>query len=129
METNDPTTTSVYFLNGLMVTPLAAMDASDGFQQTDVHWYEVDVSSGTPVLVQEGLINPAPGGDVFGAAAIDPSGNIGLSYMESSSTEYVSRTRPGISRSPRWARRRWLLRTGGGPMPESSRRAMTAAGV
>ena len=43
------------------------------------------------MLVQEGLINPGPGvATYFGAAAIDPSGNIGLSYMESSSTEYVS---------------------------------------
>ena len=41
--------------------------------------------------MQEGLIDPGPGvATFFPAAAIDPSGNIGISYMESSSTEFVS---------------------------------------
>ena len=59
----------------------------------------------------------------FGAAAIDSAGNIGLSYMESSSSEYVSSyvaghiagtplgtTTPGTVFGP-----------GGGPMPDSFR--------
>ncbi len=91
VQTNGPTTTSVDYLDGKMVTALTATDASDNFSQSHVHWYEVDVSSGTPVLVQEGLINPGPGvATYFGSAAIDPVGNIGISYMQSSSTEYVS---------------------------------------
>jgi len=124
VETNDPTTTSVDFLNGLMVTALAATDASDGFQQTHVHWYEVDVSSGTPVLVQEGLINPGPGvATYFGAAAIDPAGNIGLSYMESSSTEYVSAYVAGhIAGTPLGTTTAGtVFAPGGGSMPDSFR--------
>jgi len=124
VETNDPTTTSVDYLGGLMVTALAATDASDGFQQTHVHWYEVDVSSGTPVLVQEGLINPGPGvATYFGAAAIDPAGNIGLSYMESSSTEYVSAYVAGhIAGTPLGTTTAGaVFAPGGGSMPDSQR--------
>jgi Legume lectin domain/SdrD B-like domain/Bacterial pre-peptidase C-terminal domain/Bacterial Ig-like domain len=124
VETNDPTTTSVDFLNGLMVTALPATDASDGFTQTHVHWYEVDVSGGTPTLVQEGLINPGSGvATYFGAAAIDSAGNIGLSYMESSSTEYVSAYVAGhIAGTPLGTTTAGtVFGPGGGPMPVSFR--------
>ena len=51
----------------------------------------MDVASGSPVLVQEGLVDPGPGvATFFPSAAIDPAGNIGMSYMQSSSTEFVS---------------------------------------
>ncbi len=124
VETNDPTTTSVDFLDGKMVTALAATDASDGFAQTHVHWYEVDVSSGTPTLVQEGVINPGPGvATYFGAAAIDPAGNIGISYMESSLNEYVSAYVAGhIAGQPLGTTTAGTdFAPGGGPMPYSSR--------
>ena len=39
----------------------SATDASDGFTQTHVHWYEVDVTGGSPALVQEGVVDPGPG--------------------------------------------------------------------
>ncbi len=51
----------------------------------------MDVSSGSPVLVQEGVIDPGPGvATFFPSAAQDAAGNIGISYMQSSSTEFVS---------------------------------------
>jgi hypothetical protein len=91
VATNDVTTTQVSYLNGMLVTAFSASTPADGFKTTKAHWYEVDVSSGTPTLVQGGVIDPGPGvATYFPSATIDPSGNIGITYMESSSTEYVS---------------------------------------
>jgi hypothetical protein len=91
VATNDVTTTQVTYLNGKLVTAFSAGTPSDGFSYTKAHYYEVDVSSGTPTLVQQGVIDPGPGvATFFPAATIDTSGNLGLSWMESSSTEYVS---------------------------------------
>ena len=51
--------------------------------------------SGTPPLVQEGLIDPGPGvATFFPSAARIPAGNIGISYMQSSS----HRVRLGLRR-------------------------------
>jgi hypothetical protein len=48
-------------------------------------------TSGTPTLTQQGNIQPGSGiYTYYGAIDIDPSMNLGLSYMESSSTEKVS---------------------------------------
>jgi protocatechuate 3,4-dioxygenase beta subunit len=91
VATNDVTTTSVDYLNGSLVTAFSASTPADGFKATKVHWYQVDVTSGTPSLVQEGLIDPGQGvATFFPSAAQDPAGNIGISYMESSSSEFVS---------------------------------------
>jgi hypothetical protein len=91
VATNDTTTTAVDYLGGKMVTAFSATDPSDGFATTHVHWYQVDVSGGTPSLVQEGVVNPGPGVyTYFGSATQDSAGNIGITYMESSLSEYVS---------------------------------------
>jgi protocatechuate 3,4-dioxygenase beta subunit/methionine-rich copper-binding protein CopC len=91
VATNDVSTTSVQYLNDEMVTAFSASTPADGFVTTKAHWYQVDVTGGTPVLVQEGLIDPGLGvATYFPSAAIDPSGNIGITYMESSSSEFVS---------------------------------------
>jgi hypothetical protein len=91
VATNDVSTTQVMYLNGQLVTSFSASTPADGFRTTKVHWYQVDVTGGTPALVQEGLVDPGPGvATFFPAAAIDPAGDIGLSYMQSSSTEFVS---------------------------------------
>ena len=124
VATNDATMTSVQYLDGKLVTAIAATDPSDGYRQTHVHWYQVDVSSGTPVLVQEGSISPGPGiATYFGAVAQDKNGDLGFTYMESSATEYVSMyiaahaanseagsIGPGVA-----------VVLGGGPMPFSDR--------
>ena len=59
---------------------------------TDAHarWYEIS-TSGTPSLVQDGTISPAPGTDTYyPAVAIAPGDIIGMTYNESSLTEYPS---------------------------------------
>ena len=59
---------------------------------TDAHarWYEIDTTS-TPELIQQGTIAPGPGISTYTPAiAIGAGGVIGLTYNESSSTEYAS---------------------------------------
>ena len=54
-------------------------------------WYEFDVSSGTPSLTQEGNIDPGPGiHTYFPSIAINDKGDLGMTYMQSSSSEFVS---------------------------------------
>jgi methionine-rich copper-binding protein CopC len=91
VATNDVTTTQVDYLNGSLVTAFSASTPADGFNTTKAHWYQVDVTGGSPTLVQEGLIDPGPGvATFFPTAAQDAAGNIGITYMESSSSEFVS---------------------------------------
>jgi methionine-rich copper-binding protein CopC len=91
VATNDVTTTQVTYLNGKLVTAFSAGTPTDGYSYTKAHYYEVDVSSGTPTLVTQGVIDPGAGvATFFPAATIDTQGNLAFSWMESSSTEYVS---------------------------------------
>jgi methionine-rich copper-binding protein CopC len=91
VATNDVSTTQVTYLNGTLVTAFSASTPADGFKTTKAHWYQVDVSGGTPTLIQEGLIDPGSGvATFFPTATQDAGGNIGITYMESSSTEFVS---------------------------------------
>jgi methionine-rich copper-binding protein CopC/protocatechuate 3,4-dioxygenase beta subunit len=85
------TTTAVDFRNGKLVTAMASATAADGFSYAKAHWYEVDVSGGSPALVQEGVIDPGAGVTTqMPAAAIDDAGNIGINYIESSASEFLS---------------------------------------
>jgi hypothetical protein len=74
---------SADYRNGQIV---AAQDVGILSDQ-DVHarWYELDVSSGTPSLVQQGTLNPGVGVDTYmPSAALAPDGSIGMTYLESS---------------------------------------------
>jgi hypothetical protein len=56
-----------------------------------VRWYEFDTGGASPTLIQSGEINQGP--DVFtyfSAIALAENGDIGLTFMESSSAEFVS---------------------------------------
>jgi hypothetical protein len=53
--------------------------------------YQVDVSSGTPTLLQEVVIDPGAGVAVqMPSVDEDSKGNLGLNWMESSISEYLS---------------------------------------
>jgi streptogramin lyase len=76
--------------HGMLVSAQNVSEADDGFSTSRVRWYEFN-TDGTPSLVQQGTINPGPGvSTYYGAPALDVNGDIGISYMESSSSEYVS---------------------------------------
>ena len=88
---NDNTTTQVFERNGELVTAFPASTAADGYYYPKVHYYTLNVSSGSPVLDTQGVVDPGYGvATFFPSAALDPSGDIGLTWMESSSSEYVS---------------------------------------
>jgi hypothetical protein len=62
---------------------------SDGV--TRVRWYEFDTGGGAPALFQSGEINQGPGVyTYFSAIAVADNGDLGLTFMESSATEFVS---------------------------------------
>jgi hypothetical protein len=85
------TTTQVQYHNGHLVTAMASATASDGFVYPKGLYYQVDVSGGTPVLLRQGVIDPGAGVAVqMPSVDEDIHGNLGLSWMESSSTEFLS---------------------------------------
>jgi hypothetical protein len=58
---------------------------------TRVRWYEFDTEGRTPILVQSGEINQGPSVyTYFSAIAVAANGDMGLTFMESSATEFVS---------------------------------------
>jgi hypothetical protein len=84
-------TTQVHYRRGHLVTAMASGLATDGFEYPKGLYYQIDVSEGTPVLLQEGVIDPGPGVAVqVPSVDEDRRGNLGLTWIESSSTEYAS---------------------------------------
>src|SRR5262249_3226694 len=54
-------------------------------------WYEFDTSTATPTVMQQGTITLGTGVNTsYPSIAINPSGDIGMTFLESSSTEFVS---------------------------------------
>jgi hypothetical protein len=85
------TTTQVQYHNGHLVTAMASSTASDGFVYPKGLYYEVDVSGGTPTLLQQGVIDPGAGVAVqMPSVDEDTNGSLGLTWMESSNSEYLS---------------------------------------
>ena len=94
------TTTQVQYRNGHLVTAMASATAADGFVYPKGLYYQIDVSSGTPVLLQEGVIDPGPGVAVqMPSVDEDINGNLGLTWIESSSSEYLSMWVGGVGAS------------------------------
>jgi hypothetical protein len=85
------TTTQVHYRKGHLVTAMASSVASAGFVYPKGLYYQIDVSGGAPILLQEGKIDPGPGVAVqMPSVDEDSRGNLGLTWMESSNTEFLS---------------------------------------
>jgi hypothetical protein len=85
------TTTQVQYRNGHLLTAMASSTAADGFVYPKGLFYQVDVSSGTPTLLKQGVIDPGQGVAVqMPSVDEDTRGNLGFTWMESSSSEYLS---------------------------------------
>jgi hypothetical protein len=70
---------------------MASATATDGFVYPKGRIYQIDVSRGTPTLLAERLIGPGDGIAVqMPSVDVDSQGNLGLTWMESSKTEYLS---------------------------------------
>ena len=54
-------------------------------------WLQFNTSGSSPVVVQQGVIHPGTGISTYmPSVAVDANGDLGLTYMESSASEYVS---------------------------------------
>lgn len=109
------TTTQVHFRKGHLVTAMASSLTKDGFVYPKGLFYRIKVGN-PPKLVKEVIIDPGPGVAVqMPSADLNKNGRKGLTWIESSSTEYVSMwvgNRPG---------NRVVAAPGGGFMPQNSR--------
>jgi hypothetical protein len=92
VQSIDTTFVRAEWRNGMLVATQTVTTPSDGGQTDHVRWYEFSVPvGGTPSLVQQGTINPGPGIATYnGTIAINANGALGLTYMQSSLTQYVS---------------------------------------
>jgi hypothetical protein len=85
------TTTQLQYRNGHLLTAMASSTAADGFVYPKGLYYQVDVSGGTPTLLKQGVIDPGAGVAVqMPSVDEDGRGNLSLTWMESSSSEYLS---------------------------------------
>ncbi len=86
------TTTQVHYRNGHLVTAMASgTESGNPFSYPKGLVYQVNVSGGTPALLKQHVIDPGPGVAVqMPSVDEDSHGNLGLTWMESSSTEYLS---------------------------------------
>jgi hypothetical protein len=83
----DCRTQHVEWNNGQLVFSFDSASGSDAAAA----WFRVNTSGSSPVLSDQGVIHPASGvSTYFPAVSIDSAGNMGLTYMESSASEYVS---------------------------------------
>ena len=75
------------------MTAMASAAAADNFVYPKGRVYQINVNDDipAPVLLKEALIDPGPGVAVqMPSVDVDKQGNLGLAWMESSNTEYLS---------------------------------------
>jgi hypothetical protein len=89
IRTNDSRMLSAAWRNNVLV---ATHTVGTGTPTTaHARWYQFDTSASTPTLSQFGEINPGSGvATYFPSIDIATNGDIGMTYMESSTTEFVS---------------------------------------
>jgi hypothetical protein len=89
--TNGTQFTQADWRNGKLATAHSVFEPDDNFARSRVRWYQFDTAGGTPALIQQGSIQPGPGVSTYqGSIAQDATGNLGMTYMQSSAREYVS---------------------------------------
>jgi hypothetical protein len=83
----DSRTLNVEWNNNYLVAGFDSVAGSDAA----AGWVQFNTSGSSPKVTEQGVIHPASGVQTyFPAVSVDSSGNMGMTYMESSSTEYVS---------------------------------------
>ena len=93
-------------------------------------WYEFSTAGDTPSLTQEGDIDQGPGVyTYFSAIAIAPNGDLGMTFEESSATEYVSMYVTGQSHKDAPGAMQTPVATHPGTAPYTSTRAGDYAGL
>jgi len=89
IQTNDSSFISAAWRNDhLVATHTVSIDSSS---QSHARWYEFDTSGGSPSLIQQGTINPGAGiYTYYPSIDIASTGDIGMTFMQSSSSEFMS---------------------------------------
>jgi hypothetical protein len=89
METNDSRVLNAEWRGNVLVAAQCVGVAADS--NCHARWYQLNTAGASPALVQQGTIGVGSGADsYYPSIALAPGGTLGLDYMESSSTEYVS---------------------------------------
>jgi fibronectin type 3 domain-containing protein len=90
IQTNDTRILSAAWVRDSQGVEHLVASQDVGSTLADARWYEFN-TSGTPSLIQSGDIKPGNGvATYFPSIDISPNLNIGVSYLESSATEYLS---------------------------------------
>lgn len=86
-ETNDARMLNAEFRDGRLVATHAVGISG----RTMARWYEFNTTGVSPTLTQQGNVDPGAGiHTYFPSIAINNSGDIGITYMQSSSSQFVS---------------------------------------
>jgi hypothetical protein len=87
LDTGDARVLSAAWRDGRLVATLTAQ----ADQQAQARWYEFSTDGAAPTLTQSGAINGGPGVATFMPSInIAPNGDLGLTFLESSATGYLS---------------------------------------
>jgi hypothetical protein len=85
------TTTQVQFRRGRLVTAMASGTPSDNFTYPKALIFDIDVTRGTPTLVNQFVVNPGTGvAAQMPSVDMDDDNKLGITWMESSATEFLS---------------------------------------
>lgn len=85
-----PAFRSAQWRDGRLVTTAHGQSQTDP-NESDVFWYEFDTTGVSPTVAQTGVIDPGQGvWAYYPTIAIAPDGDLGLTYMQSSNSEYMS---------------------------------------
>src|SRR5262245_3989766 len=89
IQTNDGRILNAEWRNNRLVA--AQTVGLTGDAEAHARWYEISTAAATPVLVSQETLDPGPGiHTYFPSVAIAPSGDVGMTFMQSSSTQYMS---------------------------------------
>jgi hypothetical protein len=87
LDTGDARVPSAAWRGGRLVATLTAQ----ADQQAQARWYELSTLGATPTLTQSGAIDGGPGVATFMPSInIAPNGDLGLTFLASSATVYLS---------------------------------------
>jgi hypothetical protein len=89
IQTNDSSIISAAWRDDRLVATHAV--SIDSTSQSHVRWYEFGTSGASPTLTQQGTINPGVGiHTYYPSIEIAPNGDIGMTFMQSSSSQFMS---------------------------------------
>ncbi len=86
-------------INGLLVTTHEVSNAAGNLD--DARWYAIDVSSGTPVLQQQGDVSGGPGVYIsYPSIDINAQGDIGMTFIQSGTSPGMFESLYATGRTP-----------------------------